>query len=214
MLNTLRIFEDLSHHMDRQAAKKIAGVLGQMYEEILQTVTKKEFAELAQSLSALGEAQKKTEAAVEKLAEAQSRTEARLEALAEAESRTEARLEELAEAQVKVEGRLGSLEVAVEKLAEAQKKTEISLNRLITEHGETRERLENMSDAVGYTLENHSYKGLPPLLKRDLGIEVEGRLLRRYLPGDKKGRYLQVNIYGWGRKNKHKVLILGEAKTS
>jgi len=151
MLNTLRIFEDLSHHMDRQAAKKIAGVLGQVYEEILQTDTKKEFAELAQSLSALGE---------------------------------------------------------------AQKKTENSLTPLITEHGETTERLENMSDAVGYTLENHSYRGLPPLLKRDLGIEVEGRLLRRYLPGDKKGRYLQVNIYGWGRKNKHKVLILGEAKTS
>ena len=71
-----------------------------------------------------------------------------------------------------------------------------------------------MPDVFEYILQNQSYKGLPPLLKRDLGIEVEGRLLRRYLPGDKKGRYLQVNIYGWGRKNKHKVLILGEAKTS
>jgi len=36
-----------------------------------------------------------------------------------------------------------------------------------------------MSDAVGYILENQSYKGLPPLLKRDLGIEVEDWLIRR-----------------------------------
>jgi len=43
-----------------------------------------------------------------------------------------------------------------------------------------------MSDAVGYNLENQSYRGLPPLLQRDLGIEVDGRLIRRYLPGEKK----------------------------
>ena len=71
-----------------------------------------------------------------------------------------------------------------------------------------------MSDAVGYTLENQSYKGLPPLLKRDLGLEVEGRFIRRYLPGEKEGKYLQVNIHGWGKKNDHKMSILGDAKTS
>ncbi len=71
-----------------------------------------------------------------------------------------------------------------------------------------------MSDAVGYNLENQSYKGLPPLFKRDLGIEIEERLIRRYLPTEKKGQYLQVNIYGWVKKNGQKVLILGEAKTS
>jgi len=71
-----------------------------------------------------------------------------------------------------------------------------------------------MSDAVGYILENQSYKGLPPLLKRDLGLEIEDRLIRRYLPTEKKGQYLQVNIYGWGKKNGQKMLILGEAKTS
>jgi len=71
-----------------------------------------------------------------------------------------------------------------------------------------------MSDAVGYILENQSYKGLPPLLKRDLGLEIEDRLIRRYLPTEKKGQYLQVNIHGWGKKNGQKMLILGEAKTS
>jgi len=58
-------------------------------------------------------------------------------------------------------------------------KTERSLNRLIEDHRQTIERLESMSDAVEYTLKNQSYKGLPPLLKSDLGIEVEDRLIRR-----------------------------------
>ncbi len=46
MLNTLAIFEDLSRDLDRQAARKIAEILGQVYEEVAQTVTKKEFNEL------------------------------------------------------------------------------------------------------------------------------------------------------------------------
>ncbi len=74
--------------------------------------------------------------------------------------------------------------------------------------------MEGISDIFGYSLKNQSYKGLPPLLKRGLGIEVEGRLIRRYLPGEKKCQYLQVNIYGWGNKNGQKILILGEVKTS
>ena len=46
MLNTLAIFEDLSRHLDRQAARKIAEILGQVYEEVAETVNKKEFNEL------------------------------------------------------------------------------------------------------------------------------------------------------------------------
>jgi len=57
-----------------------------------------------------------------------------------------------------------------------------------------------MSDAVGYNLENQSYEGLPPLLKRNLGLEIEYRIIRRYMPTEEKGQYLQVNIYGWGKK--------------
>jgi len=71
-----------------------------------------------------------------------------------------------------------------------------------------------MSDAFGYTLANKCYKALPTLLKRELGIEVEDKLLRRCLPGGKRGQYCQANIYGWGHKNGKRLLILGEAKTS
>ncbi|RJP55720.1 MAG: chordopoxvirus fusion protein [Deltaproteobacteria bacterium] len=172
MINTLTIFKDLSHYIEPQAAQKIAEILGQVYDEVTQTVTKKEFNELKEIVGDLVQAQKKTEE----------------------------RLNELAQAQ--------------RDLAQAQERTEISLNRLIEDHRQTRERLENISDTVGYTLENQSYKGLPTLLKRDLGIAVEGRLLRRYLAGERKGQYLQINIYGWGKKDSQRILILGEAKTS
>ena len=122
--------------------------------------------------------------------------------LAEAQERTDCRLEELAKAQERTERRL-------EELAKAQKKTEKELAKLIGEHKVTRERLEGLSDTVGYTLENHAYKGLPKILK-DMGITVEGRLIRKYLVvGD---RERQVNIFGEARRDGERMLILGEAK--
>ena len=186
MLNTLSIFEDLSRYLDPKASRKIAEVLGQVYEEVAQAVTKKEFNELKEIVGDLAQAQQRTEKRIDELAQAQ-------ENLAKAQERTEKRIEEL---------------------AKAQEKTERSITRLIQDHRQTRERLESMSDAVGYNLENQSYKGLPPLLKRDLGLEMEDRLIRQYLPTGKKGQYLQVNIYGWGKKNGKRTLIIGEAKTS
>jgi len=189
-------------------------------------------------LEELAVAQSKTEARLEELAIAQSRTEKRLEELAIAQSKTEKRLEELAAAQNKTEDSLNKLinehvetrrtearleelaiaqsktEKRLEELAAAQNKTEDSLNKLINEHVETRRRLESMSDAVGYNLENQAYKALPALLEKDLKIKVEGKLVRRYFPGTRKGRYIQVNIYGWGAQNGKRILILGECKTS
>jgi len=58
-LNTLSIFEDISRHLDRQAARKIAETLGQVYEEVAQTVNKNEFNELKETVGDLAQAQKK-----------------------------------------------------------------------------------------------------------------------------------------------------------
>ncbi len=270
MINTLSIYEDLKPYLGDEGARKLAAILGRVYQEVADTVTKKEFVQLTETVKELAEAQKRTEARVEELAEAQKRTEERLEELAQAQKRTEEKVEKLAEAQQKTETRLGRVETALGELAEAQKRTETrveelaeaqqktetrlgkvetvlgelaeahqkaearlsrvetaieqlaraqrktaeSLDKLTREHGETRKRLENMSDAVGYSLENQSYINLPHLLSRDHGIKLEGRLIRRYLPGKKKGQYIQANIYGWGKVNGDRVLILGEAKTS
>ena len=56
MLNTLSIFEDLSRYLDPQASRKIAEILGQVYEEVAQSVTKKEFNELKEIVSDLAQA--------------------------------------------------------------------------------------------------------------------------------------------------------------
>jgi predicted nucleic acid-binding Zn-ribbon protein len=123
VINTLRIYEELSQALDPKAAHKLASVLGAIYEDLQQTVTKAEFNDLRQVVRDLAEAQKRTETRVEELAEAQKRTETRLGELAEAQKRTEARVEELAAAQKRTEAR-------VEELAAAQAHTEQALARL------------------------------------------------------------------------------------
>jgi len=61
-----------------------------------------------------------------------------------------------------------------------------------------------MSDAVGYNLENQSYKGLHPLLKRDLGLKIEDRLIRRYLPHREK-RLIPPGKHLWLGEEKRQV---------
>ncbi len=93
----------------------------------------------------------------------------------------------------------------VKELAEAQKKTEESLNKLIKRVDIIEERIEGISNSVGYSLENNAYRNLPTLLKKE-GIEVEGRLKRRYYEEN------QLNIWGEGKKDNKTILILGEVK--
>ncbi|SFM74083.1 hypothetical protein, partial [Thermodesulforhabdus norvegica] len=124
--------------------------------------------------------------------------------------RTEARVEELAEAQRRTDERLNSLALKVEQLAEAQKKTEEEIRILVKRVDAIEERLEGISHSVGYSLENRTYTRLPRLLRERYGVEVEGKLVRKYVAvGNKQ---IQVNIYGYGKKDGRKVLILGECK--
>lgn len=81
MINTLKIFNELSQNMDASAAKKIAEVILMVYEELQNTVTKKEFNELTDVVKDLAAAQKRTEIKVEELAEAQKRTEIEVKTL-------------------------------------------------------------------------------------------------------------------------------------
>jgi flagellin-specific chaperone FliS len=69
MLNTLAIFEDLSRYLDPKASQKIAEVLGQVYEEVAQAVTKIEFNELKEIVGDLAQAQQRTEERLGELAQ-------------------------------------------------------------------------------------------------------------------------------------------------
>jgi len=233
MIDTLQIYEELKDEITPSAAKKIAEAIGRVYSELLNTVTKEEFRELKDTVAELAEAQKRTEQRVNELAEAQKRTEQRVNELAEAQKRTEQRVNELAEAQKRTEQRVNELaeaqkrteqrvnelaeaqkrtEQRLNELAEAQKRTEQELRKLIGEHRKTREQLGGVSHTVGYVLEDRAYRGLPALLKRDLGVDILTSLKRDYIEVS-PGRYEEVNIIGKGRRNGEEVLIIGECKT-
>jgi hypothetical protein len=117
-VNTFRIYEQFSTSLGEDAARALASVLGDMFEELRNTVTKDDFADLKAVVADLAEAQKRTEQRVEELAGAQKRTEQRVEELAEAQKRTEQRVEELAEAQKRTEQRVGELAVSQKRIEE------------------------------------------------------------------------------------------------
>jgi hypothetical protein len=126
-MDTLKLYEDLAEALALEAARKIAGALGAVYEELRQSVTQADFAELKAVVADLIEAQSRTEQRVRELAEAQQRTELEVRALTrglkvtremvagladsvgyELENRAIARLPAILEAEhgVRVEGRL------------------------------------------------------------------------------------------------------------
>jgi hypothetical protein len=88
MINTLRIFNDLKQTMDPIAAEKIVDVIGSVYDELRNSVTKVEFNELKEVVKELAEAQKRTEIRLEKLTE-------RVDELTANVSRLERKVEDL-----------------------------------------------------------------------------------------------------------------------
>jgi hypothetical protein len=112
------------------------------------------------------------------------------------------RMDQLAEAQIKTEEQL-------KELANAQKRVEEVLATLLGRMKTVEERMDWVFHSIGFAVEDKSLRVLPELLKKE-GIEVKDKLIRRYYwIGDD---YNQINIFGWGKKNGEKILILGEVK--
>ncbi|MCP4107256.1 MAG: hypothetical protein GY749_17225 [Desulfobacteraceae bacterium] len=208
------LLEEIERDREESVTKKefielseIVGQLGQTTRELAEAQKRTE-----NKVEELAEAQKRTENKVEKLAEAQKRTENKLEELAEAQKRTENKLEELAEAQKRTEKKLEELAEAQKELALAQKHTENELHELADEHKKTRQQLGGLAMTVGYGLEDKAYPKLPALLHRDFGLVVQERLVRRFVK-DKKGNYIEVNIFGKATRNGEDLVIVGESKS-
>ncbi len=100
----------------------------------------------------------------------------------------------------------------VGELAHAQKRTEEEIRTLTKTVKNIHKELGGLSHTVGYHLEDRAIKTLPILLKRDFGIEVEERLVRRFFiyEEDKED---EVDIYGIGFKDDKEATIIGESKT-
>ena len=170
--------------IEPQLREVLLSILEEMEKQRKERVTKEEFRELRDIVKELAQAQRKTEERMASL---------------------EMRMEELAQAQRKTEEK-------VKELAQAQRKTEEELKKLIGEHRKTREQLGGLSHTVGYVLEDRAYRGLPPLLKRDFGVEITEPLHRDFIEVG-IGRYEEVNLIGKGKKDGKEVIIVGDCKT-
>ena len=198
MINTLKIYEELAQTMDDAAARRLASVLGVIYEDLQNTVTKTEFNALHVIVQKLAEAQERTGQAVSELTEAQKRTEQRVDTLA-------ARMEELAEAQKRTEQRMDTLAARMEELAEAQKQTTQVLASLSRAHDNTRQQVGGLARTMAYALENEAYRMLPTFLKAQCQIEVRERLIRTWINDE------EINFYARARRDHKDVVIVGES---
>lgn len=198
MVNLSQIISDLKQVFEPSIAEKLGEVLSRYFDEISKSVFSAELAKLIDAVHTLS-------VSVNELTEAQKRFEERLSAVEDRLGKVEKVIEELSEANRRAEERLTRLEKVVEELAQAQKRTEEALIKLTRRGDMIQERLEGVSNSVGYSLGNTAYKALPKLLKSE-GIEVVGKLVRRYY-----GEY-QINLWGEGKRNGEKILLLGEVK--
>ncbi|GIU81908.1 MAG: chordopoxvirus fusion protein [Acidobacteria bacterium] len=218
MIVTGELLEALEQ-LDPAARNAFIKIVKNLEKAIGETVRKEDFNELGKKVADLAEAQKETEKSLKELAEAQKRTEQRIEELVEVQKKSEQRVDKLEQAVQELVEAQKRTEQRVEELAEAQKKTEeeiqkltMKLDNLIEDHKRTREQIGSLSHAFGYYLENEAYKHLPRLLQSKYSLVVEGDLIRTYLE-TRPNAYEEVTIYGYGRKDGERYLILGECKS-
>ncbi len=157
-MDTYRIYEQFKESFGEPAARALAETLGNMFEELHNTVTKEDFRILRESIDADAS---RLDSALERLAEAQARTEANVSRLGESVAK-------LAEAQARTEANVSRLEETVAKLGEAQTRMATALERLTI----------RTDDVVGRTFE---------LQFRDRLTAYLGRFLRRgrLVPNDR-----------------------------
>ena len=176
----------------------LISILEEIERQREERVTRKEFQELRDIVKELAEAQRKTEERVNELAEAQRRTEERL-------TRLEETVEKLAEAQRRTEERVNAL-------AQAQRRTEEEIARLTGEIITLKKEVGGLAHTVGYRLEDEAMKALPEILKKEMNLRIIGRLRRDFIE-TRKGKFVEVNIWGEGRVDGKDYIIIGEAKS-
>ena len=205
MINTLKIFNDLKQTMDPTAAEKIVDVIGAVYEELRNSVTKVEFNELKEVVKELA-------GNVNDLTKRVDTLTIRMEELAEAQKKTEIRLEQLTERVDKLTERVNELTVNVSRLERKVEDLVGEMKGIKLTIQDMRQEIGGLSHTVGYRLEDEAMKSLPGLLKRDFAIETQGTLIRDYVEiGPKK--YVELNIWGQGLQGDKPVEIIGEAKS-
>lgn len=101
-----------------------------------------------------------------------------------------------------LKGIVRDLAQAQQELTQAQTRTERELRGLARQVG-------SLSNNLGYGLEDIARVVLPGYLERHYKIKM-GELERRFF--EVKGKMVEVNLYGVGKRDGKRVVILGESK--
>ncbi|QJA06084.1 chordopoxvirus fusion protein [Thermosulfurimonas marina] len=197
MFNPLRYLEDFRESFGEEAALKLLRALGEIYENLAQTVTREEFNELKEIVRQQGENLKVLTQRMDQLTQ-------RVDQLTERMDQLTQRVDQLTED-------VRQLTLRVDQLTEDVRRLTGEMGKMKGDLRDLRQQVGGLSITVGYTLENQAYRALPRLLARDYGLRVKGRLLRTFVEDD-KGRPLEVNIFGRAQRDGQEVVILGEAK--
>ena len=158
---------------------------------------------LTESHNKLFERHVSLEKAVEKLTERQDALEGAFQKLVERHDFLEKAVEKLVESHNKLVERHDFLEKAVERLTEAQVRTENALQELFKQIGK-------LSETIGFGLEDIARVVVPGWLYKHEKIEVE-EFTRKFIIID--GEEIEINLYGEGRKEGTKIIILGEVRS-
>ncbi|HOV40116.1 MAG TPA: hypothetical protein PLG79_15450, partial [Spirochaetales bacterium] len=109
MLDTLKLFKELKDYMTPEAAEKIAQTIGTVYEELRESVTKKDFAELQATVQRIVEIQEQSEKHLAAI-------DLRLEEITETQRQTDLRLEKLTERVDQLTVRMDKLTIRMDQL--------------------------------------------------------------------------------------------------
>lgn len=198
MINTHQIFNELRETMEPDAAEKIIEVIGSVFDEIKNSVTKPEFSELIDVVKDLAQAQRKNEDSVHKLTDNVQLLTTQLGQFAQRVDTLAARMDQLTDKVDQLSSDVQDI-VRESKIATEERK-------------EIWRQIGGMSHTIGYFLEDKSYPVLPHLLERDHSIVIQDRLKRGFLEIP-KNKLVEINIWGKGVKAGAQVEIVGEAKT-
>ncbi len=113
MINSSEIYEELKKTLDESSAIILTKVFEKVYKEVSDSIIQKEFHNLNTVVKELGEAQKKTEEAINNLTIRLEQLTARVDDLTEAQKRTEENLNKLIKRVELIEEQLGGLSMAV-----------------------------------------------------------------------------------------------------
>jgi predicted nuclease with TOPRIM domain len=179
-----------------------------------------------ENLSVLGKRMDQLTERVDRLAERMDQLAVRMDQLTERVDQLTVRMDQLTERVDRLAERMDQLTVRMDQLTERVDLLTVRMDRLAErmeqltgevvalKHGlrETRKDVGALMHNWGHSLEDKAMNALPPLLLRDHGISVLGRLRRDHLELS-PGHYVEINIWGNGTKNGKPVEIIGEAKS-